>query len=301
MSLPARVAASIARCSAASKCGGSSGHAGNQPSSARYPTDRSATIAGGLPFLNSMLPATAESSILPPSCSNRTSLLSATTCAYTLARCSTAPGNRSTVSGSSPGAAPSSHRSVVRNTGASNAALPSKRGCEPSSRVMRPVRCNRAFPGSTASASRRINAPSARSNVACTRCTVPPPSSAEAVEKSMPIGRSMPPTVVPASNNAGSHAAKSSRPADNAISSRWLGATRRATAPVAGAPPSSNARSSIATRPLPIVSRPSARNGTGGVGSSRARLPPRLLIVPANVPSGPICPEMFAPSPLALP
>ena len=64
-----------------------------------------------------------------------------------------------------------------------------------------------------------------------------------------------------------------------------VGATRSATAPLAGEPPISSARSSTAARPLPTVSRPSARNGTGGAGSSTARSGRGWRSCPASVPS----------------
>ncbi len=117
----------------------------------------------------------------------------------------------------------------------------------------------------------------------------------------MPIGTSIPAIVAPARNSIGSQASRSSRLAASAMSSRWFGATRSATAPFAGEPPISSARSLTAARPLPTVSRPSARNGTGGAGSSTARLGPRLAIVPASVPSGANWPVKLAPRPFALP
>ena len=58
------------------------------------------------------------------------------------------------------------------------------------------------------------------------------------------------------------------------MSSRWFGTTRRATAPRAGEPPISSATSLTAATPLPTVSRPSARNGTGGAGRQHSEVGP---------------------------
>ena len=149
-----------------------------------------------------------------------------------------------------------------------------KRRISPGQR--RPLRCNLPSPGSDALASRNDRSLPTRSNAARTCSRVLPPSGAASAVRSNPIGISNPAIVVPACSSTGSQASRSSRLAESAMSSRWRGATRSASAPLAGDPPISRASSSSAARPLLTVRRPSARNGTGGAGSSTARLGPRL-------------------------
>ena len=65
--------------------------------------------------------------------------------------------------------------------------------------------------------------------------------------------------------------------------------------PLAGTPSSSIASALASARPAVAVSCPSARQASGGAGSSSERLGPRPMIRPASAPSPAICPEKARP------
>ncbi len=190
------------------------------------------------------------------------------------------------------GARGRSQASVCGMSGADRRASPAKR---PS--ASRPVRCRVALPGSTASASRRVNPFWLNSNPVRRWCSVPPASCAASADNSMPVGSGG----WPSRTRGASQASRSSWLVARAASNRNCGSSRTATAPRAGAPPISSSRSWAITRPLPALTCPSARQGRAGAGSSSDRSGPRPEICPASSPSALIWPDNVPPVPTAEP
>ena len=140
-----------------------------------------------------------------------------------------------------------------------------------------------ASPGSTARTSRTSAPPPDKSTAARSPRKVPPAKLAASADRSIPVGN----VTAAECSSTGSHASRSSRLAASARSSRGCGATRSATAPRAGEPPISIARSSAAARPPAIVTRPSARDQDRRLPAADAsRSRPRAATRPPSVPSG---------------
>ena len=208
---------------------------------------------------------------MPASRRNATSPPPAITCADSWARCATLSGSAASRRGGSvPGNASSSQRSVVRSTGASSRASPSKRGCAGSSLAMRPLSRSVPLPGSSALASRTTRSLPVRSNAARTCSSVPPPSGAASAEKSMPIGTSIPAIVVPRTQQHGQPGIEV-EPARRQARCPAAGSARRAAPPPRS--PASRRSPAPDRRPPPGRCRRSAAHprGTAPAASAAAR------------------------------